>query len=361
MTELAETATVVFMQPITLCNLDCSYCYLPHRAASRRMSPDVADAVARAVLAWSDEHPVRVVWHGGEPLAVGTRAFRELIDRFRSGRHRVSHAVQTNATLIDDAWCEVFSRHRIRVSVSLDGPQRFNRARTTRGGQESFDLALRGIGALRDHRIPFAAIAVVENPDADRAGELYDWFVELGCRSLGVNIAERKGTHAVPQVDDERVTAFWSALLARWRDDRRMHIREFDHVFRYLAAELSGRARERTRALHDPMPMITWDGEVNVLGPDLAGFSSPRLGPFTVGNVADAELTELVRRASDVGWVREALTGLAACRTTCDHYTYCLGGQPANKYFETGRFDVTETAYCRNSRKRLMEGLIRGV
>ncbi|MGW2824725.1 cyclophane-forming radical SAM peptide maturase AmcB [Streptomyces sp. NPDC001443] len=361
MTELARTASVVFLQPTTLCNLDCSYCYLPDRAAHRRMSVAVADAVARGVAAWSLLHPVRVVWHGGEPLALGTPGFTELIGRFGSAGGRVTHAVQTNATLIDDAWCEVFNRHRISVNVSLDGPRRANGARTTRAGRESFELALRGIAALRGHGIPFGAIAVVEDPDPAVAAELYDWFVALGCHSLGVNIVERKGVHAGSQVDGEGVTAFWAALATHWRSDQRLRVREFDHALRHVSATLAGTADRRALAPHDPMPMIGWDGEVTVLGPDLAGFSSRRHGPFTVGNVKDAELVDLVRRAPQASWVAEIVRGFAACRATCGHFSYCLGGRPANKYFETGRFDATETAYCRNSKKRLMEGLLRSV
>ncbi|MFD9003270.1 cyclophane-forming radical SAM peptide maturase AmcB [Streptomyces sp. NPDC059582] len=361
MTELADTASIVFLQPITLCNLDCSYCYLPDRSARQMMSVEVADAVARAVTTWSAEHPVRVVWHGGEPLALGVTRLTELLGRFRDDEGRVTHALQTNATLIDDTWCEVFTRHRISVTVSLDGPREANRARTTRAGRESFDLALRGVAALRAHRVPFGAIAVVEDPDPGSAAELYEWFVALGCRSLGVNIVERKGVQEAGQVDDGRVTDFWSALARRWRTDRRLRIREFEHALRYVAAALTETAGHRTLARHDPLPMVGWDGEVTVLGPDLAGFSSRRHGPFTVGNVTDTDLTDLVRLAPRASWVAEAMRGLTACRSTCDHFAYCLGGQPANKYFETGRFDVTETAYCRNSRKRLMEGLIRSV
>ncbi|WP_369390750.1 cyclophane-forming radical SAM peptide maturase AmcB [Streptomyces sp. CG1] len=361
MTELAPTASIVFLQPITLCNLDCSYCYLPDRSARRRMSVEVADAVALAVTAWSLQHPVRVVWHGGEPLALGVPGFTELIGRFPDDPGRITHAVQTNATLIDDAWCEVFTRHRISVDVSLDGPRPANRARTTRAGRESFDLALRGVAALRGHGVAFGAIAVVEDPDPGTAAELYDWFVGLGCHSLGINIVERKGVHVGSQVDDGRVAAFWAALATRWRTDRRLRIREFDHALRHVSAALTGAAPRRTRAPYDPMPMIGWDGEVTVLGPDLAGFSSRRHGPFTVGNVRDADLADLVRRAPQAVWVAEVMRGFAACRATCDHFGYCLGGQPANKYFETGRFDVTETAYCRNSKKRLMEGLLRSV
>ncbi|MFI5688114.1 cyclophane-forming radical SAM peptide maturase AmcB [Streptomyces sp. NPDC051636] len=359
--ELSTTASVIFLQPITSCNLDCSYCYLPQRFVRRRMSDKVADSVARAVRAWSDTHPVRVVWHGGEPLTLGVPGFTELLERFHAGRNHIRHAVQTNATLIDDAWCDAFLRHRVDVTVSLDGPQGFNRQRTTRGGEESFAAALRGVSKLRGHGIPYSAIAVVRDTDPERAAELYDWFAALGCRTLGVNIVERKGTHSKASVDDDQVVAFWAALAARWRADQRVRIREFDHACRYLAAELSGQSEDRALVPRDPMPMISWDGEVTVLGPDLAGFSSARLGALTVGNVVDGALTELIRHAAETTWVSEALEGIEACRTNCDHFAYCLGGQPANKYFETGRFDVTETTYCRNSKKRLMEGLIRSV
>lgn len=325
------------------------------------MSLEVANSVAQAVREWSDAHPVRVVWHGGEPLTLGMRGFLELLGPFRAGRNHVRHAIQTNATLIDDSWCDTFTRHRIDVTVSLDGPQRLNQDRTTRGGGESFAAALRGIAALRGHGIPFSAIAVVKDPDPEQAVELYDWFAALGCQSLGVNIVERKGTQVEASVDDERVVDFWAALTTRWRADPKVRIRELEHAFRYLAAELSGHADDRTRVPREPMPMIGWDGQVTVLGPDLTGFTSPRLGPLTVGNVAEAALTELVRHAARTVWVTEAMEGIERCRTNCDHFAYCLGGQPANKYFEAGRFDVTETTYCRNSKKRLMEGLIRSV
>ena len=33
----------------------------------------------------------------------------------------IEHHVQTNATLIDDAWCEFFLQHQVEVGVSVDG------------------------------------------------------------------------------------------------------------------------------------------------------------------------------------------------------------------------------------------------
>lgn len=359
---LAATAPLVLMQPTTLCNLDCTYCYLPDRAKARMMSVEVADAVAEAVATWSQVHPVRVLWHGGEPLATGLTHFATLIGRFGPGRgHPVRHGVQTNATLIDDRWCELFANVPVDVAVSVDGPAPENTARSDRSGRDSTARTLRGIELLRRHKIPFGAIAVVADPNPARAVALYDWFAELGATNLGVNIEERKGVHRDVFDTGADVAGFWAALVQRWADDRRMPIREFAHAFGYVRDILAGHGAARADRPLNPTPMITWDGQVVPVSPDLAGFSSPRLGPFTVGNVTDTPLAQLLTRAPEVPWVAEALAGVAACRATCDHFAYCRGGQAANKYFERGRLDVTETSYCRNSKIALMKGLIHHV
>ncbi|MFZ0120538.1 MAG: cyclophane-forming radical SAM peptide maturase AmcB [Pseudonocardiaceae bacterium] len=350
------------MQPTTLCNLNCSYCYLPDRAVSQRMSLSVADVVAATVREWSRAHPVRVLWHGGEPLATGVPHFRALLARFGSGEsHPVRHAVQTNATLIDRVWCELFATTPVEVGVSIDGPAPQNTARADRGGHDSTARTLRGIGLLREHGIDFGAIAVVSDPSPARAAALYEWFAQLGATSLGVNIEERKGVHHSVVDAGGQVAEFWAALAQAWAVDRRVRIREFDHAFGYFRDQLTGQARARAERPINPMPMITWDGHVVPISPDLAGFTAPRHGPFTVGTVHDAPLGELLARAPAVAWVAEALAGVSACRDSCDHFSYCRGGQAANKYFETGQLNSTETSYCRNSKIALMKGLIHHV
>src|SRR5262245_29224334 len=138
---VATVPTYVVMQPTTLCNLDCIYCYLPLRAVSRRMPVAVAEAVAGPVNAWARPGRVSVVWHGGEPLAAGRDHLAALLAPFDSS---VEHHVQTNATLIDDGWAEFLVAHRVRVSVSIDGPRQHNGARVTRGGLPAYDRIKRG-------------------------------------------------------------------------------------------------------------------------------------------------------------------------------------------------------------------------
>ncbi|WP_229877021.1 cyclophane-forming radical SAM peptide maturase AmcB [Streptomyces bluensis] len=358
--QLAEVPSVMLMQPTTLCNLNCTYCYLPDRNVARRMSTEVAQRVAAGVREWSRQRPVAVVWHGGEPLAVGPAYFRALVEPFGPGEtHPVIQAVQTNATLIDEAWCEVFATVPVRVTVSLDGPQEANAARVDWAGGPSTQRAMSGIAMLRQAGIRFGMIAVVADASPGAAADLYRFACELGCDNLGVNLAEKKGVYAGGQDPEYSVVAFWQELAACWHADPRIQVRELDHAYTYIREELSGTAAQRADRPVMPLPLVMWDGDFLPVGAELAGFRSAQHGPFTAGNVLDTPLTVLTARATEVPWVAEALAGVTNCRKHCDYFAYCRGGQVANKYFETGRLDSTETTYCRASKISLMEGILR--
>jgi sulfatase maturation enzyme AslB (radical SAM superfamily) len=189
---ISAIPSYVVMQPTTLCNLDCSYCYLPFRAADQRMPVAVASAVASSIDTFARNGRFSVVWHGGEPLATGRDRLGALLEPFGP---TVEHHVQTNATLIDDEWCEFFAEHDMRVSVSVDGPAARNGNRVTRGGRAAYDRIVKGISTLRRHGIPFSALCVVSDPRPGVASQLYDYFLDLGCEVLGINVEELEGVN----------------------------------------------------------------------------------------------------------------------------------------------------------------------
>jgi uncharacterized protein len=346
------------MQPTTLCNLDCTYCYLPFRAADRRMSTEVAAAVAATVNEWAARAPrFSVVWHGGEPLAAGREHLAALMAPFAG----VEHHVQTNATLIDDAWCEFFAAHDVRVGLSIDGPREWTAQRVLRGGAPAYDRITRGVEVLRRHGIPYAALCVVSRPFPGLAEELYGFFADLGCTVLGVNLEEQEGVNLRSnEYDGAAVRAFWAELTAAWRADPRIEVREVEWALRYAGATLAGDADELLPRRHDPIPTICEDGRVVLLSPELAGFDSAHYGDFASGSVLTAPLADIVAGVADrpAGWIAEYLLGVEACRANCPYFGFCGGAHAANRYFEQGRFDVTETRHCRNSKIFLLEGVL---
>jgi uncharacterized protein len=353
---IATVPTYVVMQPTTLCNLDCSYCYLPFRRDDQRMPVTVAEAVAVSVNAWARTGRFSVVWHGGEPLAAGRDHFAALLAPFDTC---VEHHIQTNATLIDDAWCEFFAERDIRVSVSVDGPEQHNGDRVNRAGHPAYRRIQRGIDALRRHGIPFSALCVVGRPEPGLAAELYDYFLDLGCDVLGINVEEMEGVNTrANRHPAEAVRAFWAELVAAWRRAPRIHLREIEWSLRYVGAVLDGTADEVLPRRLDPIPTVAHDGSVVLLSPELAGFTDPRYGDFTSGNVLATPMDEILAGAIRTPWIREFLDGVEACRSTCPYFGFCGGAHAANRYFERGRFDVTATDHCRNSKMRLLEGVL---
>ena len=330
------------MQPTTLCNLDCSYCYLPLRALDRRMPVEVAQAVAEAVNVWAADAPrFSVVWHGGEPLAAGRDHLAALMAPFAG----VEHHIQTNATLIDDEWCEFFAERDIRIGLS---------ASTAPGSSPATGAARRRPGVRPDparHRHAAPARhpvrrAVRGRPIRDPAWptELYEFFLDLGCDVLGINVEEQEGVNLRSNArSDEAVRAFWAELTAAWRGDPRIEVREIEWALRYAGAVLAGDADELLPRRLDPIPTIAHDGQVVLLSPELAGFASPEYGDFASGNVLATPLARDPGRAAagPTGWIAEYLTGVEACRAGCPYFGFCGGAHAANRYFEHGRFDGT--------------------
>lgn len=189
-----EPGTIV-LQPTSLCPLACTYCHLPERHLKQEMSPVTACVITSGIpLGWSSSGPVEIVWHGGEPLAIGRATFVELLESFEPLRvaGRVQHKVQAGATLITGEWCDIFERYGMGVGVSIDGPRSANRHRLDRGGRPTFDRVIAGIDVLRKHGIPFTILAIVSQDGTTGVEEILDFLADLSCPWLGLNIEARE-------------------------------------------------------------------------------------------------------------------------------------------------------------------------
>lgn len=347
------------MQPTQLCNLNCSYCYLPDRNKNRKMSPEVAERVAQGVAELGNA--VEIVWHGGEPLSCGIDHFSNLalpLEHLRK-QELVRHAIQTNATLINEHWCEFFKLHQFRVGVSIDGPAWANVKRIGWNGTPAFDKIMRGIHFLREAGIPFSAICVVSGSVLDRAEELYNFFVESGCASLGVNIEEQLGVHSVTinsRRDGSRVTRFWMKLFAAWQGNPVIKVREFARMLPSLEAFTDGQVQ--SPEVYDVFPSIAWNGDVVLLAPEFLNTIAPRYNNFVVGNILNGNLRTIVERGKDALYVKDFIRGVSRCQEECEYFSLCYGGQAGNKFFEHDTTNVTETAFCRNSEKRLADAIL---
>jgi uncharacterized protein len=123
-------------------------------------------------------------WQGGEPTLTGIDFFRRVVayqQEYGRPGQSVCNGVQTNATLIDDAWAELFARYNFLLGVSLDGPKRWhNRYRAGVSGQGSFDRVMQSIEVLRRHRAEFNILSVVNQLTGDYPDEIWGFMLEHG-------------------------------------------------------------------------------------------------------------------------------------------------------------------------------------
>lgn len=190
------------------CNIDCDYCYVFNskdqawRALPPRMSVDVARAAAARIAEHVTRYGLRtvhVVLHGGEPLLAGPRHLADLLRALQEGippGTEIRFELQTNGTLISEAWLDLFEQFTVTVGVSLDGPPAANdRHRLTHASRSSAAAAVRGVELLRSRRNLFAGLLAVVDLANDPV-EVHDYLASFEPPVIDFGLPH--GTHDEP-------------------------------------------------------------------------------------------------------------------------------------------------------------------
>jgi uncharacterized protein len=363
---------LLVLQPTPFCNIRCDYCYLPDRDDKSRMAPDTARRAAqRLVEDGLLGERLTVIWHAGEPLAMPIGFYDESIAAIGDaiGPHCVvTHALQTNAMLIDDDWCRLFQRHGVQVGVSIDGPAFLHDAhRVTRRGHGTHARAMRGIERLRGHGIRFHAIAVVTARTLPHVEAFADFFESLDVTELGCNFDETEGGHASSSIEGLEAAhlAFLGRLFERGAASAgRLQVRERTQALQRLAGGPPPVAWRRVaqpdNAQAQPFAIVNvaWNGDFGSFSPELLGLAAPGHPSFTLGNVMHGGYLDSARCELFTRLWAAIRRGTEACRQTCAHFDFCGGGAPVNKLYENGALDSGETLYCRSMVKRPIEAVL---
>jgi uncharacterized protein len=296
---------------------------------------------------------LKVVWHAGEPLVLPVDYYRDafsIIESVRPHQLEVSHGFQTNGILIDERWCEFIRQQSIHLAVSIDGPRAVHdRFRQDRKGRGTFDNVMQGIELLRAWEIPFHVIAVLTRSSLDDPDGLYGFFSELGPQRVAFNLEEIEGVNGKSTLCYETARQEFYTFLSRYASLAGLNQGHAVRELQDMCDRILFPAESTYNDLIIPFRIVSVaaNGDFSTFSPELLSARHPGYGDFVFGNFLRDRLeaavsTEKLRR------VQEAIqSGVHACRATCDYFTVCGGGAPSNKLWENGRFDSTETMYCR--------------
>ncbi len=177
------------------CNLDCSYCYYLSKAelldqdSSRRMGDEMLERFVIDTISGQDTPQIEFSWHGGEPTLLGLPFFRRVVElqqkHLPPGR-TVSNDLQTNGTLLDDAWGQFLADNGFLVGLSIDGPKALHDAyRVTKKGAPTFSEVMRGARVLTRHGVTFSTLTVVHRNNATEPERVYRFLRDdLGSKHM---------------------------------------------------------------------------------------------------------------------------------------------------------------------------------
>jgi uncharacterized protein len=364
---------LLVVQPTPFCNLDCDYCYLPSRDDRSRLSLEILEAALERVL----ESPYldggfTLLWHAGEPLTApisfydqATACIQWVLERHGLPPHTINQSLQTNATVIDAAWCDCFERNGIHVGVSMDGPAFLHDAhRRTRTGLPTHAAVMRGIRWLQQRKIPFQVIAVLTDDALDHADQMFDFFVDHAITDVGFNMEETEGENAASSLESPDGEQRYRAFLERfWRRSMeqpgRLRLREFDGIVNLACSD----ARLAHTDMNTPFAIVNVDaqGHLSTFDPELLSVPTAEYGDFAFGHVRRDSLESLVANAKFQRIHQEIQAGVERCRQECEYFGLCGGGAGSNKYWEHRRFDGTETQACRYRIKLVADVVLAGM
>jgi len=175
------------------CNLACSYCFYfdkPRLSKSAAMSDEVLESFVKNYIAGNPSQEVNFAWQGGEPLLAGLEFFKKAValQKKYAGSKCITNALQTNATLLDDALCEFFKRENFLLGISIDGPKELHDANRC----NSYSAVLNGVKLCLKHGLEFNALVTVNSQNVSHPREIYKFLRGLGVRYMQfIPIVER--------------------------------------------------------------------------------------------------------------------------------------------------------------------------
>lgn len=329
-----------------LCNLACRYCYYLGKEAlypgvDPRMDGAVLETLTRQYIEAQRAPEVTFSWQGGEPLLAGLAFYEQAValqQVHRKPGMRIQNAIQTNATLLNDAWCRFFREHGFLVGVSLDGPEACHDAyRVDKGGRPTFERAMAGLGLLREHLVQVNLLTTVHAANAGRPLEVYRFLRDVvGAQFIQIipiveweGSSRERGRVTERSVSGRQLGSFLISIFDEWvrRDVGRVYVQLFDAALAAWLGEPAGLCT-MSETCGDALA-LEHNGDLYACD----HFVEPA---HRLGNILETPLVEMVRSEAQRRFGLDKRDMLPRACRVCDVRFACNGECPRNRLGPAG-------------------------
>jgi len=328
----------LILKPAAGCNLNCKYCYEGSNSGTVMEEHTLRNAIRKSGEVAEN---IEILWHGGEPLLAGHGFFRLAagIEKEVSDETGAifENPIQTNGTLVDDEFLELFDELDMRPGTSLDGWREIHDAnRIYKNGKGSFDDVIRFIEKRRQRGKDVGVISVITNLSVDKPEELYYWFKQQGI-NYQISFLSRSGrakdTYSelgvFPEEFAEFVCRTFDVYFPETRND--ITISTIDrHMDALLRSEDVG-VCTHSKTCQDVYVSIESNGDV---------YPCPRFSgnrEFRMGNINYQHMIELMNSPIKMLLHERKAEEIEDCKE-CEYIKLCNAGCMHSAYVYTGDF-----------------------
>ncbi len=348
------------------CNLDCHYCYYLDKAMQYGgkqavMSDELLEIYVKQYIEANDVPAVQFNWHGGEPLLLGKDFYRramELEQKYANGK-RIDNTLQTNGTLVDEEWCDIFRNNNFLVGISLDGPQDVHDSfRVTKGGKPTWERVMQTIGMFHSTGVEFNTLSVVNQRCEGRGAEIYNFFrntvgsrymqflpavehvidIENFHRPLIVSPEHKDARLAEWSVSSKGYGEFLCDIFDQWviGDVGQIFVQMFDATLAQWCGAQPG-VCSMGETCGDAL-VVEHNGDVF----SCDHFVYPE---YLLGNIKETTLSKIYHSKKHREFGLAKRNSLPAECLKCKYYFACRGECPKHR-FETGRDGCRKNSMC---------------
>lgn len=324
---------IAIFKPTYGCNLACSYCYLSNvtKTPYRAQLQFVLNALiqVRDVMTPNDKKETTLLWHGGEPLVWGYNNFKTVFEfvekEFRGYNYR--HSIQTNLSLIDERFIELFKRYKVDVSFSLDGTKSIHDSqRVDKAGNPTFEVILKKYSLCKEHGINPGCIVVATKKHIGHIAELYEFMASAGISfklNPIFNAGEAENNNDEYGLTPQEYAKMSIELFDLWYNDkeRRINNQKFVDIASAIVTGVTSLC-VFSKNCQDSVFAISPYGEVFPCG----RFCDSSLKEYSLGNITETPLKIILegRKNSEV-YKREFYINNSDC-AECKYFKICHGG-----------------------------------
>lgn len=355
--------TILIIQPTSLCNLNCKYCYISEteRKNADIISMKTIEKTVKLVLKnLTDGDCLNINWHAGEPLTVGIKFYEtaiSLINKLNTNNIKILHNIQTNGILINNNWITFFKKYNIYVGLSIDGPEILHdQNRVNWKKNSSFQSTIKAINLLKNNNIKFSALTVISKKTLDLPEEFFLFFLKQKINSIGYNIEINYGNNSdnwkFSESDRTKIKNFWDKTIKLWAKHKdEIRIREIEDQIHLIQEKQSNSTFQFIAEENQTLKIVLVDkyGSLFTYSPTLAfeEIIEKNEKKFQIGNVHDINsLDDLLNTEKLKELKHQIQKGINLCLSECIYFDLCGGGCPGSKLAENKTFESTTTKWC---------------